>query len=373
MAVFGNADAVCFFCSTRDSTSAVRAASGSSANALDAASYVACLASRPAIWSRLVSSNARVSFQSGAQRKQTSTTFAARAVAAADASSRFVVIAIFGSHSNGNGSVLPIGNASPHAWHATAARARFTSSRSQHSQQCAVRRSEGRAASSRARTTSRRKRAALRVTSSARRSVTMACGARVGRFPMRCGHRMTAASLASVSRTNSGWVSKNHQLSPRRDNVPWLPSRSRSYTRAPDASSGAAITRGSLGANETPPDIAEGSCPRTLAASAATSAFARASLSRDRGERASASSGRAVSLGPDDDVDGTSGGDGAPRGRDARSSSPDIAAETPERDARSPARTATPDVDILGKKRHRNGTDPQRERTKFAKNARRYM
>ena len=152
---------------------------------------------------------------------------------------------------------------------------------------------------------------------------------------------MTAASLASVSRTNSGWVSKNHQLSPRRDNVPWLPSRSRSYTRAPDASSGAAITRGSLGANETPPDIAEGSCPRTLAASAATSAFARASLSRDRGERASASSGRAVSLGPDDDVDGTSGGDGAPRGRDARSSSPDIAAETPERDARSPARTAT--------------------------------
>ena len=375
VAVFGNADAVCFFCSTRDSTSAVRAASGSSANALDAASYVACLASRPAIWSRLVSSNARVSFQSGAQRKQTSTTFAARAVAAADAS-RVNVIAIFGSHSNGNGSVLPIGNASPHAWHATAARARFTSSRSQHSQQCAVRRSEGRAASSRARDVvsfgSRRKRAAP-VPSSARRSVTMACGARVGRFPMRCGHRMTAASLASVSRTNSGWVSKNHQLSPRRDNVPWLPSRSRSYTRAPDASSGAAITRGSLGANETPPDIAEGSCPRTLAASAATSAFARASLSRDRGERASASSGRAVSLGPDDDVDGTSGGDGAPRGRDARSSSPDITAETPERDARSPARTATPDVDILGKKRHRNGTDPQRERTKFAKNARRYM
>ena len=293
MAVFGNADAVCFFCSTRDSTSAVRAASGSSANALDAASYVACLASRPAIWSRLVSSNARVSFQSGAQRKQTSTTFAARAVAAADAS-RVNVIAIFGSHSNGNGSVLPIGNASPHAWHATAARARFTSSRSPHSQQCAVRRSEGRAASSRARDVvsfgSRRKRAAP-VPSSARRSVTMACGARVGRFPMRCGHRMTAASLASVSRTNSGWVSKNHQLSPRRDNVPWLPSRSRSYTRAPDASSGAAITRGSLGANETPPDIAEGSCPRTLAASAAASAFARASLSRDRGERASASSG----------------------------------------------------------------------------------
>ena len=210
------------------------------------ASYVACLASRPAIWSRLVSSNARVSFQSGAQRKQTSTTLAARAVAAADAS-RVNVIAIFGSHSNGNGSVLPIGNASPHAWHATAARARLTSSRSQHSQQCAVRRSEGRAASSRARDVvsfgSRRKRAAP-VPSSARRSVTMACGARVGRFPMRCGHRMTAASLASVSRTNSGWVSKNHQLSPRRDNVPWLPSRSRSYTRAPDASSGAAITRG---------------------------------------------------------------------------------------------------------------------------------
>ena len=150
---------------------------------------------------------------------------------------------------------------------------------------------------------------------------------------------MTAASLASVSRTNSGWVSKNHQLSPRRDNVPWLPSRSRSYTRAPDASSAAAARR-SPGASASPSTL-EGTWPRTLAASAATSAFARASLSRDRGDRASASAGRAQSL-ADDDVDGTSGGDAAPRGRHARSSSADIAAEAPERDARSPARGLVP-------------------------------
>ena len=325
---------------TRDSSASTRLASGSSANALDAASDAACLDASCESWFCLSSSFFRVSFQSRAQRKQTSTTMAARAVAAAD-ESRFNDVAIFGSHSNGNGSVLLFGKASPHAWHITAARRRLNSSLSQHSQQCATRRSEGRSVGSfTSFETIPRKPPRAEETSFARRSVTMACGARVGRLPTRCGHRMTEPSRASVSRTKSGWVSKNHQLSPRRDNVPWLPSRSRSYTRAPDASSGAAITRGSLGANETTPDIAEGSCPRTLAASAATSAFARASLSRDRGDRASASSGRA-SLGPDDDVDGTSGGDGAPRGRDARSSSPDIAAETPERDARSAARTAS--------------------------------
>jgi len=263
---------------------------------------------------------------------------AARAVAAAD-ESRFNDVAIFGSHSNGNGSVLLFGKASPHAWHITAARRRLNSSLSQHSQQCATRRSEGRSVGSfTSFETIPRKPPRAEETSFARRSVTMACGARVGRLPTRCGHRMTEPSRASVSRTKSGWVSKNHQLSPRRDNVPWLPSRSRSYTRAPDASSAAAARR-SPGASASPSAL-EGTCPRTLAAIAATSALARASLSRDRGDRASASAGRAQSL-ADDDVDGTSGGDAAPRGRHARSSSADIAAEAPERDVRSPARAAT--------------------------------
>ena len=325
-----------FFSRQRDSSVSTRFASGSSANALDAASDAACLDASCESWFCLSSSSRRVSFQSRAQRKQTSTTIAARAVAEAD-ESRFNDVAIFGSHSNGNGSVLLFGKESPHAWHVTAARRRLNSRRSQHSQQCATRRSEGRSFGSFGSMSHPRKPPRAR-TSFARRSVTMACGARVGRLPTRCGHRMTEPSSASVSRTKSGWVSKNHQLSPRRDNVPWLPSRSRSYTRAPDASSAAAAQR-SPGASASPSAL-EGTCPRTLAAIAATSALARASLSRDRGDRASASAGRAQSL-ADDDVDGTSGGDAAPRGRHARSSSADIAAEAPERDARSPARAAT--------------------------------
>ena len=89
-----------------------------------------------------------------------------------------------------------------------------------------------------------------------------------------------------MSATKSGCVSKNNQRSPplSRASVPWLPSRSRSRTRTPVPSQATGCKR-VVAPSGTASRLSLGTWPRTKAAIAATSAFAKAKRRFDRGER----------------------------------------------------------------------------------------